>query len=458
MANEHTDFWLALLDLEDDPERLIRLWNGYLGWRLTPKLKGQVDQGTGWPQLRVDPPDGGWPELTAEEMESLDELADGNGGHPKLGHGYMDFSDQIFFGALDLSGLILIWANFNRARFGGEVNLSEKTRFYAQASFGGARFEENFFCDRAQFEASVSFTEAYFGQFADFNATEFKGGAYFTSVTFDGQVTFNDSRFEERWFSHGISIPYLTDFAGAKFKGRTSFRNVVFGNTEAEYSRDMWPERRVNFTDAEFEDTTDFRGASFGGAPAFFNAKLHEDTDFSGIDWRTAENKHVPVEYAVRAWERLELMMSKLEKPFDRHRFFRLKMRARRRKDGRLLRTLSWLFEKTSDYGWGVGRAGACWLGHWVLFSAILFANACAASCCGSLAETARASIGAGFANAHAFLFLTAEEGYLDDSLALLRQNDGLGLVSAVGVTEAILGPIFLFLVLLTLRNRFRLG
>ena len=107
---------------------------------------------------------------------------------------------------------------------------------------------------------------------------------------------------------------------------------------------------------------TVFRKSVLGGVPAFFDAKLHEDTDFGDIDWEKAETDHIPIHYAIRAWERLELMMSKLEKPFDRHRFYRLKMRARRRTDHPFLRMLSWLFETTADYGWGVGRAFTWWV------------------------------------------------------------------------------------------------
>ena len=68
------------------------------------------------------------------------------------------------------------------------------------------------------------------------------------------------------------------------------------------------------------------------------------------------------------------------------------------------------------------------------------------------------ASIETGFANAHAFLFLTSSGGYLEESRSLLESNDAWGLVKGVGVAEAILGPIFLFLLLLTLQKRFRLA
>ncbi len=62
MANEHTTFWLALLNRDHDPDR-PRLWNGYLGWKLPPAAKDEGDIAPGWPQLVVHPPSGGWPEL-----------------------------------------------------------------------------------------------------------------------------------------------------------------------------------------------------------------------------------------------------------------------------------------------------------------------------------------------------------------------------------------------------------
>ena len=104
--------------------------------------------------------------------------------------------------------------------------------------------------------------------------------------------------------------------------------------------------------------------------------------------------------------------------------------------------------------------AGACawWLGHWVLAAVILFANAWPAVSSANLGKLVLASIGTGFANAHAFLFLTTRGGYLEESRKLLESNDAWGLVKGIGVAEAILGPIFLFLLLLTLQKRFRLA
>ena len=313
MANEHTAFWLALLNRHHDSER-TRLWNGYLGWKLPPKVKGVGVFSTGWPQLIVHPPKGGWPELSDEDKNFLDKLAAANGGHPEFTHEYMDFSGHVFSGTADFSHLILIGSTFTDARFKDNVEFTEETRFYAQSWFRNVQFESSLLCDRTEFEATVYFDGACFKGAATFIGVKFMGGASFANVTFESHAMFNDSQFEERYFSDGITIGCIADFTNTTFLAPASFREVLFGNNDNAYSRRLWPERRADFSDAQFMASTDFRKAVFGGAPAFFNAKLHEDTDFARVNWQIAETENIPIDYAIRAWERLELMMSKLEK------------------------------------------------------------------------------------------------------------------------------------------------
>ena len=458
MANKYTEFWLALLGLSNDADHRMRLWNGYLGWKLPPGTTGEIDAKGNWPQWNVAPPDGGWPRLTKAEKERLEALAKTLGGHPEFKREYMDFSGHTFPDDVDLSGLTLIRSHFDKARFKGELKLSKKTQVYAETSFHDATFERGLFCNQARFHARVWFAGSCFNGGTTVIGTEFMGGASFANAVFEEYAMFNDSKFEERYFSGGISVPVLADFRKAKFPAGASFREVLFGNDDKTYSRRLWPERRADFTDAEFGAATTFRGAIFAGAPAFFNTTLHEDTEFGRVDWGKAETDNIPADYAIRAWERLELMMSQIEKPLDRHCFFRLKMRARRRTDGYLLRVLSWLFEKTADYGWGVGRAFAWWLCHWVISALVLFANTGPAAVSAEWCRLARAALGISFANAHTFLFLATKEGYLAPSRELLENNDEWGMLIALRTVEAVLGPIFLFLLLLTLRNRFRLA
>ena len=135
MANKHTAFWLALLNGNHDSDHRARLWNGYLGWKLPPKVKGEDATRAGWPQLIVDRPQGGWPDLSDDDKNMLDELASANGGHPQFTREYMDFSGHAFSGPADFSQLILVYSSFNDARFADEVRFTEETRFYAQSWF-----------------------------------------------------------------------------------------------------------------------------------------------------------------------------------------------------------------------------------------------------------------------------------------------------------------------------------
>lgn len=456
MANEHTDFWLALLNLYNDVEHRAHIWNGYLGWKLPPDIKEEINPKDGWPKLIVDPPDGGWPELTKKDQETIEDLANAHGGHPEFKHGYMDFSN-IEFSTIDLSGLTFVYSEFRGANFGGERSSLKEARFFGQTYFDGAIFDNIDFWG-AKFDAPVDFDSTQFKSMATFINVEFMGGASFKNALFENYVRFDDSKFEERYFSGNSTVPVLTNFSNAKFMGGAIFREVLFGNNEKTYSRKIWPERRVDFSNAEFKTTTDFRRTSFGGAPAFFNATLHEDTDFSRIDWKKAETNNISADYAIRAWERLELMMSKLEKPLERHQFFRLKMRARRRVDNWFLRVLNRLFEVTADYGWSVWRACMFWFLHWFGSSIVLYLNAGTKAIKADCWDLAKAALGTGFANAHAFLGLATGEGYLAGCREVMEKNNTFGFLAAIGTIEAFFGPIFLFLLLLTLRNRFRLA
>ena len=130
MANEHTEFWLALLNQSQDMDQRTRLWNGYLGWKLPPKIKGEGEPQQGWPKLIVAPPDGGWPELTGEEQEIIQTLAKEHGGYPEFEqYKYMDFSDHTFSDMADFSGLILVDSYFDKAWFKDKVELQQNADF-----------------------------------------------------------------------------------------------------------------------------------------------------------------------------------------------------------------------------------------------------------------------------------------------------------------------------------------
>ena len=119
---------------------------------------------------------------------------------------------------------------------------------------------------------------------------------------------------------------------------------------------------------------------------------------------------------------------------------------------------VNYRFDVTSDYGWSVTRASVTWIAHWLVAALVLFVNAGQEAARGDTLKLFIAALGTAFANAHAFLSLAGDGGYLESCHELIGQHDHGGLLAAVGVTQAILGPVLLFLLLLTLRNRFRLA
>lgn len=449
----NTAFWVALLK-DTDEERRQRLWNGYLRQHLPAKFLTEPDpDDKSWPTGRVESPTDGWPDLNDEETQILNQLAFQHGGHPVFpSHQYMDFREHTFQETVDFSDLTLVAACFDRAIFEDEC-VFDRARFFHHTSYREATFKKRSAFWATHFTEDVDFTGAKFGQGAQFVGVRFDGGALFTDAVFQMSTMFNDSVFSELYFTGSIRPLCLTAFNGATFMDRVSFREVQFGTKSAKNE----PMRRVDFSGAVFGGATDFQKATFVGPPGFFETNLHRDTDFHEVTW--LEPREPYSSYNIRAWEQLELMMSKLEKPRDRHRFFRMRMRALRgqQRPG-LLATLSWLFELVADYGWGVQRAFTSWLIHWAVFGFILFVCVTPSMRHEDSAKVFAQSLATSFSNAHAFLGLTSGDGYLARHRSLVEAHAAPAIVQVVGTVQAVLGPILLFLLLLTLRNRFRLA
>ena len=143
----------------------------------------------------------------------------------------------------------------------------------------------------------------------------------------------------------------------------------------------------------------------------------------------------------------------------EKHEFHRLRMRAQRWAGKRsLLSAVNWLFDVSSDYGWGVRKALVWWFLHWFLMGVVLSIGTGEHLILPDNLSVFFQAVLTSFANAHAFLGLGSEGGYLYEATTSLRSASNFaGLVKTVGVLEAFTGPILLFLVLLVIRNRFRL-
>lgn len=396
---------------------------------------------------------------------------------------FMDFSGVEFTDIVSFAGRMLIGADFRVASFNEHASFSA-AEFLGPTCFDNAKFHKtgkDWFrltsFDNSTFHDRVSFSSVSFPFYVNFSEAVFRGPARFEMARFRPHDQDVDTIPAEALFSRSCFLK-LADFSKVTFgcpvrfdeadlAGPAVFRGTFFNND-------------IVFDNSRFRAKTSFRGATFRKPPDFFETELHEDVDFNLVDWKKAElsyrrsnksndqmNESMDevisgVDHAVRSWDRLALIMSQRERLADRHEFFRLKMRAQRQRDGRgLLSLLNWLFDKSSDYGWGVGRALTCLAGQ-IFVMGIIFtwmALKCSSGSTTGWQHVLRDGLYLSFANSHAFLGLASGDGWLDSSRkAIVEPCEPSLLFNFIGTFQAVLGPVLLFLVLLTLRNRFRLG
>ena len=424
LKSDNTKIWMELLN--KDP----KTWNKYL----YAQYRDEIDS---LPEINIDK---FWEQFdifhhhlnaNIRDKDSADSFGEKHLGWPpwpaNTPESFMNFTKESIPENFSFSGRLYIGADFRNIDFKG-VDFRGAV-FLGLAHFGHSKFFQSESC-----------------KLPETNVVSFKNSSFYNNVHFNNTLFRVD-----------------TEFENVQFKNKTHFEGVSF-------------EKEVSFNDSKFYNTISFQGASFGRPPKFYSTSVHEDVSFDGIDWSGAEYSYSryqnkinteeqtveKAEMAIRAWDRLSLVMSRQEKFWERHEFFRLKMRAKRQTEERTISSIAnLLFDKLSDYGWGIRRSFTWWFGHIVFFGFFL-ADAARIQAIETGSSWSPKYILDGilvsFSNAHNFLRLDSERrlGSIYDSLE--GATNQMVWFSAVGFVQAVLGPILLFLVLLTLRNRFRIG
>jgi hypothetical protein len=331
---------------------------------------------------------------------------------------------------------------FTRYLFPTTVDFRSAT-FISNADFQESTFGENAlfistkFCwyatfDSVRFRSYVGFSSAIFSKDASFRRATFHSHAEFGPVTFGQKVTFESATFYQYAY-----------FGSARFNMDANFNAVQF-------------HRAANFINTKFSSTTQFSEVVYRSAvPKFFGATLHEGTEWHGVEWPSPtpnldddDDKEDTAQQQVYAYERLKQEMEKLKKHEDEQFFFRKELRARR--ELHTWRSTYWwlnfLYEKLSNYGYGVVRP-------LVAFAALFFAGfALLALDPFGFAGTKMSAWHAAhisLANMFGGIPLRTIARNADDVLARPAQ--------AFAIFQTIAGVVLLFLFFLALRNRFRL-
>ena len=372
-----------------------------------------------------------FPKLTAEDHQDIRQALDGRGfaGHP-IPHrnSPIDFADVEFPAMTSFMGFVIGGATkFDRAKFPDAIAFFNEVTFAGNISFDDAEFDGDFVAIKSEFAGSITFSGAIFSRSAAFAGCKFQTNVGFENAHFLGDVYFN----------------------GCTFRSGAWFANVVF-------------EQAADFGSTEFQGPTHFLRTEFRTrVPGFFEATLHEYTEWHGSQWPEVPDNSDDARDQVQRYQRLSRLMNGHEKFNDQHFFFRRELRAQRRAEGwSIAGVMNWTYGLVCEYGYGLSRIAMIWLAHIVLGAVSLWGiSVFKGSEFTLLWRDAYPAIGdfpdalaISFANSHALLNLSGR--FLQDAE---KGWEGIALFNVIGITQTILGVIILFFLILTIRNRFRM-
>ena len=227
-------------------------------------------------------------------------------------------------------------ASFDSATFSGEA-------WFDSATFsGGARFND------ATFSGGAWFYRAAFSGDARFDSATFSGGAWFYRATFLGVARFDSAAFSGD-----------ARFDSATFTTSTSFRDAKFGAEEKKTNAD--------FTAIKVERAFDLTGAYFSKVPSFCQVDFKQAPDLDGVDFplppaeplASGDRDLIPKYRAIRR-------MAIQGADYDREQMaFKSEMRSRRWNVDKLWHPegfFGWCYDWAADCGRSIIRPFAIWL------------------------------------------------------------------------------------------------
>ncbi len=332
------------------------------------------------------------------------------------------------------------------------------------------------------------------------------------SVKKDMRIDFSGLHFEKSIDFSNFIFPIYVSFEQSKFSGNVSFENAVF-NDYSNFKETKF-KRRIVFQQTVFESHAPrFYGATFSNELILNRVDLPESKKFKKFKkFKDAAEYNMyqkTIEENKSAYETLIYHMEEQNKHHDKHRFFREEMRWRqlgskltqqriindfrkaidakyprwgrirnflisilccfyntltccfsrmkpyidyiwKRIENRLTITLFGLYDHLSDYGYGIGRALFWWFSH-ILIGAVIIFGLRYFNCFKDFTDDFGCSLGISLSNSHAFFFNgeRLEKCY--------KAFENLPWFNFIWGVQTITGTLLIFLVLLTLRIRFRL-
>ncbi len=398
----------------------------------------------------------------------------------------IDFSKLIFSEHVDFSNLIFpMEVSFDDTNFSKSANFTQ-AKFFTHTRFANTLFGNSLFngkarqadFQKAEFFDTVLFGNTIFKTKSNFQEVKFFNGGDFHGATFFSEVKFDDAEFQG----------FTANFQNAKFINifNVFFRKTLF-NSGARFYSAIFDCVNLDFDDAIFPKSVFFDGAEFSGhvnfrhikmtaymsftnatfkknIPSFYGAELYPNIVWNKVNWpffvrpidtKGLEEYKKTIQQNQIAYENISYHMEKMQKYHDQHFFFRQEMRCRRELEKNPFILFSyWLYEKIANYGYGIERAAIAWLLHiFIGFLVITFI-----AMCGGIRyhESLSCAISVSFTNANPYALFSFDSVKLAECYDMFNVHAPI-LFAIIKVIQTILGVGLLFLVLLTLRVRFRL-
>ncbi|HYL76358.1 MAG TPA: pentapeptide repeat-containing protein [Bryobacteraceae bacterium] len=340
-------------------------------------------------------------------------------------------------------------AHFNNAIFVGEAHFAE-AHFFALAWFAGSTFPRS---------SNATFADAVFLDRADFKQCVFNGVNFFHNVRFESDASFNGARFKGSVQFHDTIFAGAVDFCRARFCDNAGFGHAVF-STDARFINAMFC-LTATFDQASGDGFVRFNGAQFAQPPDFTTSNLTHAPSFldTVFDFYKAPDAHA-------RYRRLKKYASDDQDHRGELNLFALETKALRgyrlkwtRPQDWLELVLNYLYEIVSDYGRSVLRPLVAVA---ITFLIAVWRFALLAGQFDAPWKWKDSVWVAGFLNLIPFagqseIGRRVMETAICPQVNLVSSPYCLASIYRIGAIEGVVAVIFLFLLVLGVRNLFRI-
>jgi hypothetical protein len=408
--------------------------------------------------------------------------------------GYV-FPGRTVFDAATFSGN----AGFGEATFSGDAWFQE-ARFLGIARFGEARFSDDARFDAVTFSGDAGFRAVTFSGIAGFRAVTFSGIAEFQEATFLDYAWFSDATFSgDAWFSE-VKFSGNAGFIQSRFDGYTAFDLARF-------------ERTANFQALQGKSVFSLADVTFVEVPNFWDAHFNEAPRLDNLSIEPGRFAHFTVQNLRRwvksdrdrsaRWRALKRLAVQGHDHVREQEFFKGEVTARRFGEDKPWHAVFWfglVYQALSDFGRSMPRPLfwllVCTLGFACFYageSPVLRDRSLAGvelawervvatvtrdeapplACAVGPDDPWHAALGLSLRNAAPFAGIGSSEKLKQIYACLYGVHPGASvtpgqlpprftpvipdIVSFVSVLQTVLSTVLLFLLLLAVRNHFRI-